>query len=234
MTTKLEKKGLKPIQFEFDGEDYTFDFGIEEVKKLGKYSISKNGNVNHYDVVKFALLKEHKTGFITNKRAEEITRAFAEGVTLENDELEFEELIEYILGLFGQAIDEESKLYEPAIIKINKDNTVNITVNETDYHLKYNRKDIENAIEANMFGSQSPIELYTIGSSIIGTALLHTKKHPSAGLQDTILLSAWATMHNEDTKHDFANMLNALIQHMNEVLEDGVKKSKAVIKMKKL
>ena len=54
-----------------------------------------------------------------------------------------------------------------------------------------------------MMGSGSILELYMVGSTLIKTALLHTKKRPVVGVQDDILMAAWATMDNEDTKDDF-------------------------------
>lgn len=228
----MEKKRLEKMEFEYEGIDYALDFGIEQVKDLARYSLNKRGEVNHIELVKFALNKENKTGFITDKKAKEITEILTGGVEWGDDFLEFEEIITYIISLFAQAIDTEAKLHEPAVITINEDNTVDLIVSGKEYKLKYNRKDVEEALQANMMGSGSILELYMVGSTLIKTALLHTKKRPSVGVQDDILMAAWATMDNEDTKDDFPNMIQALISHMNDVLDDGGKKSRAVIKMK--
>lgn len=229
----MATKRLEKIEFEFDGQDYALDFGINQVKDLARFSMNREGKVNNTSLVKFALLKNNKTSFITEKRAKDITEALTGGIQWDGDFLEFDEVIEYILGLFAQAIDDESKLHEPATIVINDDNTVDLTVNGEVHLLKYNRKDIEEALKGNLLGSGSVLELYMVGSSLIRTGLLHSKRRISVGLQDELLMSAWATMNNDDTKNDFPDMLQALVAHMDDVLDDGVKKSKAVIKTKK-
>lgn len=228
----METKKLQALRFEIDNDDYTLDFGIEQVKSLAQFSRNKKGNVTSSDLIKFALKKDDKVGFITDKKAKDITHALIGGVEWGDDFMEFEEIIEYIVGLFAQAINEESEKHTPAIIHINDDNTVNITVDGVEHKLKYLRRDLEEMYTNDLSGSASILENYLVGTALIHTGLLHTKKNPSAGLKDSIFMSAWATMNHEETKHDFENMINALVVHAQDVLEDGVKKSNAVIKMK--
>ena len=59
----MEKKRLEKMEFEYEGIDYALDFGIEQVKDLARYSLNKRGEVNHIELVKFALNKENKNRF---------------------------------------------------------------------------------------------------------------------------------------------------------------------------
>lgn len=228
----MAKKHLKNLAFDYEGKKYEFGFGIEEVKRLANFSISKKGRINDSDFMKFALQKNSEDGFITDKTAKELQELLLGGI--ESDDtgyLSYEELIAYLIGLFEQAIDAAAKEVTPAIIKIENNNTASVTVDDETYKLMFTREVISEAFDSNMLDFNSILDIYIFGSTLIRLALEHYNKRFSVKLHDHIFLSAWATKFDEETEDDLLELIHALTYHMKEVVESGVKKSRAAIKM---
>lgn len=229
----MNENRYENLPFEYNNKHYEFGFGIEEVQQFSNFSAAKKGTFRDVDFLKVALSKYSQAGFITNKTVEEIQKILTQGITLPDDQfLEYEELIAYLFGLYAQAIDDEAAKLEPAIVEINKDNTVNVTVDGEKYKLMFNREQITEAFEGGVFDFNGILELYTAGSSIIRAALAHYDKRFSVKLHNHIFLSLWATKFDEETQDLLPEVLNALTFHVKEVVASAVKNSKAAIKMK--
>ena len=77
-------------------------------------------------------------------------------------------------------------------------------------------------------------DLYAWGSSLVEVALRHYNRRFSLKLREQLFLSMWATTLDEEIENNLAEALNALLFHMNEVVESGAKKSsKLTLKPKK-
>lgn len=230
----MEEKRFKNLGFEYNGLHYEFGFGLEEVKELATLSKSKKGNVTNIDLIKMALKKNSDAGFITDKTAQEINEGLVNGVEFDEGGLmTYEEFTYYLINLMGQAIDDAAHEVEPAIVTIEKDNSVTLVVGEETYKLLFTRDTIKQTLpEIIDFNSDNLFEIYLFGSTLVKSALEHYKKRFSVKLHDQLFLSIWATKFNPDTERDLHEVIHALAYHMNEVVESGVKKSKAAFKMK--
>lgn len=229
----MENRQLKNIGFEIEDKYYELGFGIKEVRALSQHSAAKKGEINDLDFIKFALQKGSKAGYISDGKVKDIRQAlYLNGVETQDGKMDYEELIGYLIGLFAQAIDDEARTLEPAVVTVNKNNTVNVLVDGEDYKLMFTREIAEQALERNQFDFNSILELYTFGSSLVRTALEHYKKRFSVGLHENIFLSMWATKFNEETEHDLLEAINALSYHMGDVVDSGIKNSGAAIKAK--
>ena len=226
------EKRLTNIGFDLDEKYYELGFGLDEVREFANYSIAKRGNVNNLDLIKFALKKNSDAGFITDKRVEEINEALSNGIEVDGEVLNYDEIAGYLIGLFIQAIDDAAREVEPATLLIEKDSTSNITVDGEKYKLMFTRDIVNEAFENNSFDFNNLLELYVSGSTMIKVALQHYKKRLSVKLHDKIFLSLWATKFTPETEADLPELINALNFHMKEVIESGIKKSKTVIKAK--
>lgn len=227
----MEQKRLKNFGFEYQDKSYEFGFTLNEVKELANFSLARGGRLNDLDFIRFALKKYSNAGFITEKTIKEIHEGLVGGIEYEDSELTYEEFIQYLMGLFGQAIDDEARKVTPAIINIEKDNTVNVTIGDETYKLMFTRDSLDKALADNVFDSNNLLEMYVVGSTMIRAALQHYDKRLRVTLHDQIFLSLWATMFNEETANDLSEVLNALNYHMKDVVDSGIKKSKAPIKM---
>ncbi len=227
----MENKRFKNIGFDYKDKYYEFGFGMDEVQRLAALSTATKGKFKNTDFFKIALAQNSKAGFISEKTVQEIMDGLVGGVETDDQYLTFEEFIDYLLNLFAQAIDDAAKGVDPAIVEINKDNTVKLTVDGEVYKLMFTREQVIEAFENNVFDFNSIFELYTAGSMIIKASLAHYNKRFSVKLHNHIFLSLWATQFDEDTKNDFSEVINALTYHMSEVVESGVKNSKAAFKV---
>lgn len=224
----MKEKRLENLEFEFDGTDYTIGFTINEAKELSQYSLQRGSDMTDAQFLKFGLKKFSDDIYITDKRAKEIQEAlFEHGLdTVELGHLSYEEVIGYMISLFGQTIDDEAGKVEPALIVINKDNSLDVTVGDKTYTLKFTREIIEETARTeNGFRFGNVFDLYAWGSSLVEVALRHYKKRFSLKLREQIFLAMWATTLDEDIENNLAEALNALLFHMNEVVESGTKKS---------
>lgn len=227
----MKETQLKNIGFEIDDKYYEFGFGIKEVRALSQHSAARKGEISDLDFIKFALQQNSKAGYISEKRVKDIRQAlYLNGVETEEGEMEYEELIAYLIGLFAQAIDEEAQTLEPAIVNVKKNNTVIVTVDGEEYKLMFTREIAEQALETNQFDFNNILELYTFGSRLIRTSMEHYGTRFSVGKHEKIFLSIWATKFNEETEDDLLEVINALSYHMGEVIDSGVKNSGAAIK----
>ncbi len=219
----------------FDTEHGYFELGftLKEVDALGSYLIANKGNIDDKDFFKFALEANSDAGYISNKKAEYVLQGLRNGIELEDDFLEFEEIVGYLFGLYVQAIDDAAKEIEPAIVAINKDSTVDITVDGKTHKLMFTRETAEETLKNGIFDFNSALELYSHGSRLIRAALEHDGKRRSARLHENVFLALWATKFDEETEDDLLEVVNALSHHIKEVVESGVKKSKAAFKVKK-
>lgn len=225
---KMEK--LENLAFDYNEKEYEIGFDLETVKEYANYSISKRGQLKDVDFFKFALKKYSNAGFLTDKVVEEIVGGLAENGL---GDMSYEELIQYSINLYIQAIDTASESVEAAEIKINEDNSVIVKLNGEDYKLMFTRESLENAVMNDQFDFNNMLELYVAGSTLVKVALQHYKKRFSVKLHDEIFMALWATKNVEGSEDDLSEMMNALTFHMNEVIQSGVKKSKAVITLKK-
>lgn len=227
----MEKKRLENLEFEFDGKNYVLGFTIDEVKELSAYSIQRGTEMTDAMFIKFALKRFSDDLYITDKRAEEIQQALFEyGL----GDLTYEEVIGYIIGLFGKTIDEEAEKVAPALITINKDNSLDVVVEDKTYTLKFTREIVKEAVrKESAFRYENVFDLYASGSSLVEIALRHYNKHFSLKLREQIFLAMWATNLDETIEINFNEAISSLVFHMNEVVDSGVKKSlKPTIKPK--
>lgn len=225
------RKRLQKLEFEYDGVTYVFDVGIEEVKDFAKFSMNRGGDITNEQLIQMALRRSSDVGVITKKRAEEITEALiSSGLQIEDDELTWEELLEWIIGLFIQAINDEAEKYEPAELTIHKDNTATVVVEDKEYDLKFTRRTIVDSISNNELSFNNLLETYVIGTALIKAALKHSKERFGVRTEERIFFSLWAHTLEEDTSHYFEELVDALVFHANEVIESGAKKSQAAIK----
>ena len=223
---------LKNIPFEYEGVNYEFGFGLDEVQQLANLSRAKQGRVTHTEFIKIALSKYSDKTYISDNKAEEIRSLFLGGVDLGDDEYTYDELIGYLYALSVQAIDDAAQEVEPAIVKINEDNTVDLSIGKDNYKLKFNREQVVEALENDVFDFSGLLDLFESGSNLVRLALEHYKKRFSVKKHEEIFLSLWATKFNEETKDDLLEVIDALTFHMREVVSSGVKKSKAAFKVK--
>lgn len=222
---------LKNLEFEYNGNHYELGFTINEVKEFATYSRKRSGRVKDTDFLKIALRKYSKVGYLTDKMVEEVNEVLYNGIeTPELGYMNYTELFQYLIDLYIQAIDEEASKVAPAVIKIEKDNTVSVTVDEETYKLMFTREIIQDGLQSDIFDFNNILELYIMGSTLIRTSLEHYNKHFSVNLHDHIFLSIWATKFEESTEDNLAEVLHALTYHMKDVLESGIKKSKPPIK----
>lgn len=229
----MKTKQLENIPFEFGGEEYEFGFTLKSVKALAGFALAKGGRVTDVDFFKHALTEFSNAGFLTDAKVNELRQALLNGIDYEEDHFSYEELVEYILVLYGQAIDNAAMEVSPAVIKINDDSTVMVNLDGKDYKLMFTRKSVEDIIEAGVFDTSSILTMYATGSAIIKASLQHYKTRLSNNLHDEIFLSIWATGLESEDGGMMGEIINALMFHMGEVVDEGVKKSKAVIKTKK-
>lgn len=235
----MENKLLKNIGFDFEDNYYELGFSIDEVRAVSNYSKARGGNFKNEEFLKLALKKYSDVSYISDKKAKDINDFLREHtIQIEvsdgkYDELSYIELIAYVTQLFLQAVEVEASKVSPATITIENDNTV--TINSPDfgkYKLMYVRETLEEVIQYSRIIPENIFELFLYAETLIELGLQHYQKRISPKLAQNLFLSVWATQNNEETKDDLTEMLNALIYHMGEVLDSGIKKSKAVIKAK--
>lgn len=228
------EKRLDPITFEFtDGKEYVLNFGIEEVQQLANLSIARQGKIRDAEFFKIALAKDSQAGYITNQKAEAIREAFLGGVEINDDYLSYEELIAYLVNLSIQAIDDAAKEVGPATVKINADNSVNLTTqNGESFKLTFTREQVIEALENDTLSFNGLLDLYATGSALVKMSLEHYKKRFSVKKHEEIFLSLWATKFDEATEDVLPEVIDALFYHMQEVVQSGVKKSRAAFKVK--
>lgn len=226
-------KRLENISFEHDGVGYELGFGLDEVQKLANLSKARQGRVTHAEFIKIALSKYSDRVYISDDKAEEIRQLFLGGIETEDDKLTYDELIGYLYTLSIQAIDDAAKEVEPAIVKINEDSTVNLTIGNEKYKLMFTREQVVEALEQDVFDNVGMLDLFATGSTLIQMALEHYNKRFSAKRHEEIFLSLWATKFNEETEDDLIEVIHALNFHMKEVVSSGIKKSKAAFKVTK-
>lgn len=227
------EKRLQTIEFEYDDNVYVFDVGIEEVKAIAKASASTGGKITTLDLFKLALRKSSEVRVITDAKATEITEALmVSGLALQDDELSFEELRSWIIGLFLQALDDEAKKYEPAELEIHENNSATVTLKEKEYKLDFTKKIIQDSYANNEIQFNNLLEFYVSGTNLIDVALRHNSERFSVTTKDRIFFSLWANNFEEETSHYFSELVDALIFRMNNIVEETAKKSKAVIKGK--
>lgn len=228
------EKRLDVIKFDFtDGKEYTFNFGIEEVQQLANLSIARQGRVRDVEFFKIALSKDSQSSYISDKKAEEIREALLGGVEINDDYLSYEELVAYLVNLSIQAIDDEARKVGPATVKINEDNSVNLTTqNGESFKLTFTREQVVEALENNSLQFNGLLDLYVTGSTLVKLALEHYNKRFSTKKHEEIFLSLWATKFEEETEDVLPEVIDALFYHMQEVVQSGVKKSPAAFKVK--
>lgn len=228
----MKETNLPVISIEVDGRAFTLDFDIDSVKEFGKHSLARNGRIGDEVLIKYALLKNHRQELITDNMVRKIQGSLS--TLTEDDEMSYQDVINYLMRLFINAVDEEAKKVEPAIITIEKDSSVTVVHDGAKYRLTFIREDVKDAvIDGNVSLSyNSPLELYAIGTSVLRLATNHYEKHFSVKFHDNLFLSIWATKFNEETSHMLVETLNALFFHMKDVvLHSGAKNSKPVIKL---
>lgn len=228
----MEKK-YENLKFLVDDMEFEIGLDFEQAKLMSNFVAARGGEFKDVEFFKVALQKYSKVPFLTDSMVAQIVAALQEdGLETPFGILSYSELVEYIFVLFQQAIDDESKKYESPIVSFNKDNTVNITLsNGKTYKLMYVRENVEEAILSGQMEFNSILELYSVGSNLIRLALQHERS--SVKLPETIFLSLWSTQFDEENEELFTEVLSSLGHHMKDVLDSGVKKSKAVIKVKK-
>lgn len=226
-------KRLGNIKFEYEGSNYEFGFSLDEVQQLANLSRARQGRVTHAEFMRIALSKYSDKSYISESKIEEIRQLFLGGIDLGDDEYTYDELIGYLYSLSIQAIDDAAREVEPAIVKINKDNTVDVAVGKDNYKLKFNREQVLEALENNAFEFGGVLDLFAAGSSIVKTALEHYGTRFSVKRHEEIFLSLWATKFNDETSDDLLEVIDALTFHMKDVVTSGVKKSKAAFKATK-
>lgn len=228
------EKRLDVIEFEFtDGKEYVLNFGIEQVQQLANLSIAKQGKIKDVDFFKIALAKDSQAGYISDQKANEIREAFLGGVEINDDFLSYEELIAYLVNLSIQAIDDEAKKVGAATVKINADNSVNLTTPSGEsFKLTFTREHVVEALENDVLSFNGLLDLYATGSALVKLSLEHYNKRFSVKKHEEIFLSLWATKFEEETEDTLPEVIDALFYHMQEVIQSGVKKSPAAFKVK--
>ena len=227
----METKQIPALNIEIGDNSYILDFDIESVKAFGNYSIAKNGRMGDEMFIKFALQKHHRNELMGEKRALQIQETLS---TLdENDEMTYRDVIEHLFKLFVQAIDNEAKKIEPSSATIEKDNSVTVVFNGDKYKLTFVRSDIKDALinQDMALGYNTPLELYSVGTSLLKLATKHYNKRFSVKFHDNLFLSLWATKFNKETEDLFPEIINALAFHIGEVANSGIKNSKPAIKL---
>lgn len=226
----MQKQRLENLKFELDETKYELGFTFETAKQLANLSISKQGKINDLDFFKVALKAHSNVPFVLDGKVKVIYSAIREGLEFFGEFMEFDEISAYVIALFLQAIEEKAMEYEPADIVINKDNSVKVIMGEKTYDLKFNRKDVTEQFANANIASYSLFDLFSFGSSLVRLALDHYTSRVSTYAHEDIFLSLWATQYVEGREHDLAEVMNALVFHMNEVAESALKKSSGVIK----
>lgn len=228
------EKRLDVIKFEFtDGKEYTFNFGIEEVQQLANLSIARQGRVKDVEFFKIALAKDSQSSYISDKKAEEIREAFLGGIEINDDYLSYEEFIAYLVNLSIQAIDDAAKEVGASSVKINADNSVNLTTPQGEnFKLTFTREQVIEALENDTLSFNGLLDIYATGSTLVKLALEHYNKRFSVKKHEEIFLSLWATKFDKETENTLIEVIDALFYHMKEVAASGVKKSKAAFKVK--
>jgi len=228
------EKRLDVIKFDFtDGKEYTFNFGIDEVQQLAKVSLARQGKISDVEFFKIALSKDSNAGYISDKKAEEIREAFLGGVELNDDFLSYEELVAYLINLSIQAIDDAAKEVGASSVKINEDNSVNLTTpNGENFKLTFTREKVVEALENDVLQFNGLLDLYATGSTLVKLSLEHYNKRFSVKKHEEIFLSLWATKFDPKTEDTLIEVIDALFYHMKEVVSSGSKKSKAAFKVK--
>ena len=228
----MKENILNGVYFEHDGHEYEFGFGFNEVKALSAYTSAKKGVIKDIDFFKFALQKNSKVSYISDKKAKEIQELFVEGIDIRGDHLTYEEIIGQLMTMYVEAIDEESKKYEPALVTFNKDGSAKVVVEGQPYELKYTRKIIEENHAELLVDYTNLLELYNVGSILIKNALKQSNEKMSTTTSEKIFLAIWGTKFEEGNEQLFADVIQNLLLHMKEVVESGAKKSKGVLQAK--
>lgn len=230
----MERNYLQDLEFEIEEINKTFVIGftIKEVQELAGLSIAKDGQLTNKDFIGIAL-KAHTKGFINNRDIEKLITTIKDGVEIGDDYLTFEEIIEYTTRLSIEAIDKEAELHAPANVEILEDNTVKLIIEDKEYLLKFNRESITELVNAGQMNLNNPLELFTFGTTFVRGALQHYKRRIRVNEHENIFLSLWATRFEPETEDLLPEVINALVFHMGEVVDSGIKKSKAVIKATK-
>mgnify|MGYP001019286989 CR=1 FL=1 len=194
---------LDVIKFEFtDGKEYVLNFGIEEVQQLANLSIARQGKVKDTEFFKIALSKDSESRYITDQKAEEIREAFLGGVEIDDDYLSYEELIAYLVNLSIQAIDDAAREVGPSTVKINEDNSVNLTTqNGEKFKLTFTREQVVEALENDVLSFNGLLDIYATGSTLVKLALEHYNKRFSVKKHEEIFLSLWATKFDKETEN---------------------------------
>lgn len=229
----MERTKLELLRFEYKEKEYVFGFGLEQVKTFSNLSIKRGGKFDDIEFIKLGLSKFSKAGYITDKVAKEIRNGiYDNGIAIGEgdnaDFMEYSEFIEYLIGLYLQAINDAAEEVNPAVVTINENGSVDVLVDGVEYTLKYTRKAIDEMMSSNVFDYTNYLELYVVGSTMIRHALQHYNKHMSVNLSDQIFLSIWSSQVNDEENQDLVEVINALVYNMNEVTQEGVKKSKVV------
>lgn len=227
----METKQLEALEINIGDDEYILDFDIESVKAFGKYSLSHNGKMGDEVFLKYALQKHHKHDVMLSNKSKQLQETLAS--LDEDDDMSYTNVIEYLMALFMQAIDNEAKKVEPSTVTIEKDNSVTVNYDGDKYKLTFNRADIKDALinGDSAFGSSNALELYTVGTSLLKLATKHYNRRFSVRFHDNLFLSLWATKFNKETEDIFPEVLNALVFHIQEVANSGIKNSKPVIKI---
>lgn len=229
----MKQKKLDLLRFEYKEKEYVFGFGLDQVKTFANLSIKRQGSFDDLEFIKLALSKYSKAGFITDKVAKEIRdgiydNGFYLGEGDDADFMEYPEFIEYLVGLYLQAINDAAEEVNPAVVTINENGSVDVLVDGNEYKLQYTREAVKDLMASNIFDYTNYLELYIVGSTMIRFALQHYDKHMSVKLSDSIFLAIWSAQINDDENQDLVEVINALVYNMNEVSQEGVKKSKVV------